>query len=340
MDNSPHVLFFKPIISELEKQGQEVIITARDCFQTCELLDLFQYKYVKIGRHFGRNIFMKTWGVILRTFKLVFFAYKKNFSLAVSHGSRSMILAAFFLRIPAIINIFDYEYSRFGLFIGKLPTKFLVPHFLQDEILKKKVDINRVVKYPGLKEQIYLKDFRPDYSLLEKLSIDPMKIVITLRPPATEANYHNPKSEKILKAVLLYLAKHKNVVLVILPRTIRQKREISRILSKNTQAKIIFPEKVIHGLSLIWISDAVIGGGGTMNREGAVLNTHAYSIFKGNIGAVDRYLANQGKITFIQSPSDVERIRIEKKKNRSVLSNTKEPLDFIVKEIINSPHNL
>lgn len=340
MDNSPHVLFFTPIISELEKQGQEVIITARNCFQTCELLDLFQYKYIKIGRHFGRNIFMKAWGVILRAFKLVFFAYKKNFSLAVSHGSRSMILAAFLLRIPAIINIFDYEYSRFGLFLAKLPTKFLVPHFLQDEILKKRVDINRVVKYPGLKEQIYLNNFRPDYSLLEKLSIDPMKTVIAVRPPATEAHYHNPKSEKIFKAILYYLARHKNVVLVILPRTAKQKKEISRLVSKNNKAKIIFPEKAIDGLSLIGISDAVVSGGGTMGREGAILNTPTYSFFKGNIGAVDRYLANKGKITFIQSTSDVEKITVEKKKDRSVLSNPKEPLDFLVKEILNSPHNL
>jgi len=39
LDNTPHVPFFKPIIRELEKRGHEVVLTARDAFQVCELAD-------------------------------------------------------------------------------------------------------------------------------------------------------------------------------------------------------------------------------------------------------------------------------------------------------------
>ena len=35
--------------------------------------------------------------------------------------------------------------------------------------------------------------------------------------------------------------------------------------------KIIIPEHVVDGLNLIWLSDLVVSGGGTMNREAAAL---------------------------------------------------------------------
>ena len=37
LDNTPHVPFFRPIIRELERRGFEVVLTARDAFQVCEL---------------------------------------------------------------------------------------------------------------------------------------------------------------------------------------------------------------------------------------------------------------------------------------------------------------
>src|SRR5260221_3731394 len=56
IDNSPHVPFFLPIIEELEKLGVELILTARDMYQVCELLDFFQLRSrVKvIGRQDGQ----------------------------------------------------------------------------------------------------------------------------------------------------------------------------------------------------------------------------------------------------------------------------------------------
>ena len=55
LDNSPHVVFFKPIIEELEKCGYKVLLTTRDCFQVSGLADLYGLKYTRIGRHYGKN---------------------------------------------------------------------------------------------------------------------------------------------------------------------------------------------------------------------------------------------------------------------------------------------
>jgi len=67
------------------------------------------------------------------------------------------------------------------------------------------------------------------------------------------------------------------------------------------------PQQIVDGLDLIWYSDLVISGGGTMNREAAALGVPVYSIFRGKIGAVDRHLADTGRLVLLESAEDVHR---------------------------------
>ena len=62
---------------------------------------------------------------------------------------------------------------------------------------------------------------------------------------------------------------------------------------------------MVDGLNLVWHSDFVISGGGTMNREAAALGVPVYSIFRGKLGAVDRYLAQHHRLILIESVEDV-----------------------------------
>src|SRR5579864_3080982 len=59
IDNSPHVPFFKPIMEELEKRGFEIILTARDTYQVCDLLKFHQLSCKVVGRHYGKSKLMK-----------------------------------------------------------------------------------------------------------------------------------------------------------------------------------------------------------------------------------------------------------------------------------------
>ncbi len=65
------------------------------------------------------------------------------------------------------------------------------------------------------------------------------------------------------------------------------------------------PERVVDGLNLIWSSDLVISGGGTMNREAAALGVPVYSVFRGQIGAVDQYLSTYGRLVLLERVEDV-----------------------------------
>ena len=68
----------------------------------------------------------------------------------------------------------------------------------------------------------------------------------------------------------------------------------------------VIPTGAIDGLNLLWHSDLVVSGGGTMNREAAALGVPVYSIFRGSIGAVDRDLQEKGKLFLIASTEDVD----------------------------------
>src|SRR5882672_3020227 len=60
LDNSPHVPFFIPIIEELQKRGHQILLTARDSYQVCELLEFHHLACKVVGGHWGKNRFLKT----------------------------------------------------------------------------------------------------------------------------------------------------------------------------------------------------------------------------------------------------------------------------------------
>jgi predicted glycosyltransferase len=92
----------------------------------------------------------------------------------------------------------------------------------------------------------------------------------------------------------------------LLPRNQRQATALRKQWADPiAQGKIVIPARVVDGLNLIWQSDLVISGGGTMNREAAALGVPVYTIFRGKIGAVDRYLARTGRLVLLESVEDI-----------------------------------
>jgi predicted glycosyltransferase len=85
---------------------------------------------------------------------------------------------------------------------------------------------------------------------------------------------------------------------------------------------VIVPSSAIDGLNLLWHSDLVVSGGGTMNREAAALGVPVYSIFRGPIGAVDRQLSDEGRLTLIESIEQVNNIQLIKRSQKSLIDLT------------------
>ena len=174
------------------------------------------------------------------------------------------------------------------------------------EVIPSSFTKSRVMKYPGIKEDVYIPRFKPDPAITAYLGLSRDDLVVTLRPPANEAHYHNPESDVLLEAVLNRLSVRPHTKVVLLPRNQKQEAAIRKTWpALFASGSIIVPDHAVDGLNLIWYSDLVISGGGTMNREAAALGVPVYSIFRGEVGAVDRYLAAAGRLVMVKSEEDV-----------------------------------
>jgi uncharacterized protein len=315
LENSPHVPFFLPIIREMEARGCTVVLTARDCFQVCELADLAGLEYSKVGRHYGKNPFAKLFGLGVRIVRLAPFILRHRPKISVSHNSRSSIILSGLLGIPSL-NIIDYEFADqriTGLFGSRQKKWVLTPAVVPTENFEKSGSLrDHILHYPGIKEDVYVPFFQPDPSRLKSLAIKPEDVVVTIRPPATEAHYHNPESEKLLAAVFDKLEEQREVKTILLPRTPKQEAELRESKPELfASGRITVPKRALNGLDLIWRSDLVISGGGTMNREAAALGVPVYSLFRGALGAVDKHLAETDKLILLESEDDVrQKLRI------------------------------
>lgn len=332
LDNSPHVPFFAPIIEELEKRGYKVFLTARDAYQVSDLVDLFHLPCKRVGRHYGKHKLLKVLGSCYRALQLISVAYGKKLALAVSHGSRSQMIAAFALRIPSVL-IFDYEFASSLTVAG--PSWVMTPDVVPANGIP--VREERILKYPGIKEDVYVPRFRPDPAIRPRLGLQDDDLVVTVRPPANEAHYHNPESDVLFHAVIEFLGKQPALRTVILPRNERQANSIKHLWPQLLkEGKVIVPEHVVDGLNLLWFSDLAISGGGTMNREAAALGVPVYSIFRGTIGAVDHYLANTGRLILLESVDDIYHKINLSRRERPPMPGTNHPdtLHRIVENIV------
>src|SRR5438034_5352093 len=303
LDNSPNVPFFGPIVEELERRGYSVVLTVRDCFQVRELADLCRLNYTLIGQHSGKNKARKLAGLCFRALELIPMVLREKPDLAVSVCSRSQLIVSTFWRIPTLF-MGDYEFATGWAFIR--PTWLACPEVIPNEVIG--LDASRILKYPGIKEDVYVPRFVPDPSIRSQLGLQEHDVVATIRPPANEAHYHNPQSDELFAAAVEFISKSHDVKLVALPRNDKQGMELRKRWAELLRSRtMLIPDRVVNGLNLIWHSDFVISGGGTMNREAAALDVPVYSVFRGRIGAVDRYLSASGRLVLLECVEDVQR---------------------------------
>jgi hypothetical protein len=318
-DNSPHVPLFVPVIENLERRGFRAVLTARDHSQTLELLEAkgLLDRCAVIGHHSGGRLTAKLIGLgrrsaLLREHIRGQIADGLRIGAALSHGSRAMVVAARRMRIPAI-TMYDYEFTETRLF-NWLSDVVLVPDAVNTDRLREiGARLAKCATYPGMKEEVYVNRFAPTPGFRSELSrstdvpVPADALLVLVRPPATTANYHDPRSEAVLAALFGRIANEPGLFAIVVARTREQESELRRaIAARNVDRnRIAFLIRAVNGLDLIAASDVVISGGGTMNREAALLGKTVYSIFSGKRGALDEILERRGQIRFINDPAEI-----------------------------------
>ena len=316
-DNAPHVLIMRRLTRELEEKGHDVRFTARDRASICELLTLSGIRYSKVGREYGKGKLGKVLGTLGRALSLVRTMRSWKPDVSFGHGSRSLPIASRILGVPTV-TMFDYEWVDTTLF-NLLCKTILIPSYIDEQRCREaRIKLGKVKHYTGLKEEIYIGDLCGDPGELSPLGLREDKVHLLLRPPATQAHYHDSRSLALLSDLMELLGKRPDLQVVFLPRYEDQKEYIN----PDSKAEFIVPDRAYDGPMLVSAMDLVISGGGTMSREAAALGIPSYSLFT-------------GRLVMLRSTGDVRaKVRISKRVEALESSVNKELIELIVRQII------
>jgi uncharacterized protein len=331
LENTPHVLFFEPVIAALRRRGHEVVVSARRFSGTLALARVrgTPVHVVGMGHDTGRSQVVKRGLYHLRCWQLWRFARAQRFDVAANHVSRAQATAAGRLRIPTWASG-DYEHA----YLADLRSVrcFMIPDVVPIEALEPSGIPRRVIhQYNGLKEDVYLSEFRPAADVRRALRIAGNEFLVVFRPSAEHAHYGTDQGRAVDRQVLRHLASQERVRIIVLPRTARQRREWRVLANGNGHVRV--SPGALHGPSLIHAADLVVSGGGTMVREAAVLGVPAISCFTGPVGAVDAFLAREQRIRLIRRIEDVAQVGAVVRNGRAQPRSNGAPLKQIVDAI-------
>jgi predicted glycosyltransferase len=321
--NSPEVLFFRPILRRLAEAGVETIVSSRDFAQTRALLARYAIPETPVGRHGGGSLLGKGINLVRRSAAVTWFGRGTGASQAVSIGSNDLSIASRFLRLHNTV-IQDYEYATLEHRVNfRLADKVLFPEVVPvDTLVALGLDRRRYRPIRGIKEQVTLADLELQTDVLERLGLDRVRPVAVLRPPATMSLYNRGISSPLFDGVLEHL-RGTDTQIVLLPRSRDQADTYARLEG------VTVPDEVVDGPSLLFAADVVIGAGGSMNREAALLGVPTWTIFAGRMGAVDRMLIDEGRMKALERPDQIDVVK------RTVTDPQFEPLaDEVTEEIL------
>jgi uncharacterized protein len=300
--NSPHPLLFEPVARLLEELGHEVVVTARDNAQTVELAQVAWPAVEVVGGASPRSRVGKVAALADRVRLLRRFAIRERPDVALSHNSYGQVVAARTLSIPAVTAM-DYEHQPANHVAFRLASFVFLPEALRgSEVVGQGASAAKTRYYDGLKEELYLGEFTPDPDVLERVGVqrsDETAIVVARTAPSRAA-YH--RFENALFADVLELLEAEDGVLcVVLPRHLDEHEELTAI----GRGRLIVPQEAVDSRSLMVSADLVVGGGGTMTREAALLGTPTLSLFSGRAAAVDRWLEKRGLLRRLERAEEV-----------------------------------
>ncbi|MDO5850882.1 MAG: DUF354 domain-containing protein [Methanobacteriaceae archaeon] len=286
--NTPHVHFFHNIIKQLEKDGHEVIITTRKFSDIQDLLDILGLNYTSIGKH-GVTLKEKLLNSTKRAYELSEFIINQDIDIAIAKHSIEMPRVAFGLKIPNIF-ILDNEHAiAANKLTLPLVDNLIIPEILNVwDVIKAGADPNKIIRYNGTCEITHIDNITYNDNIFEELELNLKKDkTILMRPEPSLASYLDADCTKsVLTPIIESLKDQANIL--VLPRF----KEQSQIFKNDTDIYLL--KTPLDTFSLMKKCDLIIGAGGTMNREAALIGTPVISCYPGKQLAVDKYYEKKG----------------------------------------------
>ena len=327
--DSSHVLFFAPIVRRLEDRGDVVTVTARR-FASAELV-LRRYGIATLvtSQHRGGGASARAVGLVNRTAQLLGSASSGRFDVAVGSHASDFILANWALGVPQLTLLDDERLRRTNAVNLRLVDKVAVPEAVTPAVLSGLgAAASKLFRYPGFKEEYYLRDLGLDENVLADLDVDRRRVVGVVRPGRDHRRRppgQTPETEPedlALEDFVRDLAQRRNVTVVVLARDEAQRTRFAALRLPS----VVAPPGPVDTASLLAAADFVLGGGGVIEREAAALGTPAYTLRALPASAVDSALRREGRIRRVATAAEIE---LRKKDTRTLPVARRDPGLFV-----------
>jgi len=282
------VNFFKPIIDGLRERGHEVLCTSRVYREVEELASLKAMELTKVGEHGGDSLYGKVKASAERTRELIDVVRDFQPDCLVSFSSPEASRIAFGLQIRNVgFNDSPHAEAVCRLSIP-LMNKLMCPWIIPiNEFTHYGIAKNQILQYKALDPAMWIKDGRGIFTH-QDLKLNPAKKTITFRFEESKAAYMSskPDSASLLRVLVKSFG---DCNIVVLCRYLDQLESVK----KEFGGSVTVIDRVIDGMSLLMLSDVLIGSGGTMNCEASLLGVPNMSYTMHNI-LVNKFLFSRG----------------------------------------------
>jgi len=336
------VWLLESIKKSLEARGHRVLVTARLHDVVVDLLKLKRVPHYVAGKYGGETLEGKlrasTERVLILTDYLARLHKKVNFSIHFSSPEAARV--AFGLGIGSIC-LNDTPHSvAVGKLTFPLSTYIVAPACINPaKLVALGASRHTIVQYDGVDEVAWIPNHKPAASVLRELNLDNSKPIVVVRPEESKAAYlHGFKDASVLSVksfplIRKILDEFPDAQVIVMPRYEEQRSTVLKELGR----KVIVPNQVIDGPSLLAFSDLTVSGGGTMSWESTLLGVPSICHFPIKMD-VERYLSAKGfpiyytnnidKATTyaLRVLRDPDRYRID---TRNLLKSMESPMDAI-----------
>lgn len=298
------ILFFRPVIEALRRDGHEVLATSRRYREVEQLASMVGLELVYAGARGGKEPLEQLERSLERMAILLPEVVGFSPDVSASVASADCARISFGLRVRHVA-VNDSPHSlvagRLSLPLSyHLLTPWVVPYSAWSGF---GIPRNRITRYRGLDPAAWLKR-RSRPSARARRRGDKGKATILVRLEESYAPYLAGRDESWSDRVLVQLARDfGDQSLVALCRYEDQLAGVKERFGSSFEV----PERVVDGAAMIERSDVFVGMGGTMTTEAALMGVPSISAFQGSELFTEKFLLSKQLLLKARTPAEVSR---------------------------------
>ncbi len=292
-------IIFKPLFKKFEKEGAELLITARDYDSTFQIMDDIGIDYLKIGKHGGEKLDEKLKTYIDRLNDLLNPVVKFKPDFFVTFSSVEGTRIAYGLKIPSIGYNDEPRNEPVCKLIFPFLKKMITPACVPLEwYLRLGAVEEKLYRYNGIDEIGWLSEYEPNPNVLEKFKIEKGKYVLIRSEPYFASYFIDklkPEETLISEFFPAIYKQFPNYKYFLIARTKEQEQFLLKKLQFCARDKnVIITRYMANMVDLCFYSALVISGGGTIVRESSLLSVPSLEFFPGDTAPQEHFLIKNG----------------------------------------------